>query len=298
MSQLLNNTTGLQEILEAVNALPEAGSGGDDAANQFANEDAFVTRSISGVYVNDRVEKIGSYAFHHCHNLTSVSFPVCIDIGDHAFLYCSSLITVSFPVCTNIGGNAFANCSNLTEVSFPVCMSIGSYTFSFCSKLTSASFPVCTNIGTNAFYHCRTLSTLILGASTVCTLASSNAFTSTPYKGYSSYFSGTPYIYVPASLVDAYKSATNWTYFNSYFSSIENLGGNLITFTIDGTEYQAEEGMIWDEWVESEYNTDGYGRNSTFDGAVVGSNGYSVLQEAGLMDTIQANRKYYTFELG
>lgn len=28
-----------------------------------------------------------------------------------------------------------------------------------------------------------------------------------------------------------------------------------ITFTIDGTEYQAEEGMTWGEWVESEYNT-------------------------------------------
>ena len=33
---------------------------------------------------------------------------------------------------------------------------------------------------------------------------------------------------------------------------------NLITFTIDGTECQAEEGMTWAEWVESEYNTDGY----------------------------------------
>lgn len=32
-------------------------------------------------------------------------------------------------------------------------------------------------------------------------------------------------------------------------------GGNLITFTIDGEEYQAEEGMTWEEWVNSEYNT-------------------------------------------
>ena len=28
-----------------------------------------------------------------------------------------------------------------------------------------------------------------------------------------------------------------------------------ITFTIDGTSYEAEEGMTWGEWVESEYNT-------------------------------------------
>ena len=32
----------------------------------------------------------------------------------------------------------------------------------------------------------------------------------------------------------------------------------LITFTIDNIEYQAEEGMTWGEWVNSEYNTEGY----------------------------------------
>lgn len=33
---------------------------------------------------------------------------------------------------------------------------------------------------------------------------------------------------------------------------------NLITFTIDGTSYQAEDGMTWYEWCVSEYNTGGY----------------------------------------
>lgn len=32
----------------------------------------------------------------------------------------------------------------------------------------------------------------------------------------------------------------------------------LISFTIDGTSYQAEEGMTWMEWCESEYNTNEY----------------------------------------
>lgn len=34
-------------------------------------------------------------------------------------------------------------------------------------------------------------------------------------------------------------------------------GGSLITFTVDGVEYQAEEGMTWGEWVGSEYNVNG-----------------------------------------
>ena len=33
---------------------------------------------------------------------------------------------------------------------------------------------------------------------------------------------------------------------------------NLINFTIEGIEYQAEEGMTWEEWVDSEYNTENY----------------------------------------
>lgn len=33
---------------------------------------------------------------------------------------------------------------------------------------------------------------------------------------------------------------------------------SLITFTIDGTSYQAEDGMTWAEWCESDYNTGGY----------------------------------------
>ena len=32
----------------------------------------------------------------------------------------------------------------------------------------------------------------------------------------------------------------------------------FISFTIEGASYQAEEGMTWAEWCESDYNTDGY----------------------------------------
>lgn len=35
---------------------------------------------------------------------------------------------------------------------------------------------------------------------------------------------------------------------------------NLITFTINSTLYQAEEGMTWEEWIDSSYNIDGFHR--------------------------------------
>ena len=163
-------------------------------------------------------KKIYNYAFAYCTNLTSVSFPACTSIEQSAFTSCSKkLVNVNFPACTNIGNYAFNGCKSLTSVNFPACTNIGNYAFSSCTNLKSVNFPVCINIGSNAFYKCTSLATLILGNSSICTLVNSNAFTSTPIK------SGTGYIYVPASLVDAYKTATNWTYFSSRISAIEDM---------------------------------------------------------------------------
>ena len=32
----------------------------------------------------------------------------------------------------------------------------------------------------------------------------------------------------------------------------------IISFTVGNTSFQAEDGMTWGEWVDSEYNVDGY----------------------------------------
>ena len=179
---------------------------------------------------------IESYAFGGCTSLASVDFPACTYIGDGAFTNCRSLTSISFPVCTYIGGNAFANCSSLTSVDFPACTSIESYAFVSCSSLTSAnfpacssigdfafnscrslisvSFPSCTNIEDNAFRYCYNLVSLYLLASSVCVLYNSNAFLSTPIGGYSASEGRYGSVFVPASLVDAYKTATNWSYFS------------------------------------------------------------------------------------
>ena len=47
------------------------------------------------------------------------------------------------------------------------------------------------------------------------------------------------------------------------YVDIEALTGGgitLISFTIDGVSYSAEYGMTWDEWIDSDYNTDSYKR--------------------------------------
>lgn len=229
---------------------------------------------------DDSVERISQYAFCDCSDLTTARFQACTSIGACAFSSCTKLATVSFPECTCIGNSAFAHCLSLTTVNFPLCTSIGAYAFSYCynlaaascssctyidygafsdcARLATVSFPVCISIGSYAFCNAHYLSIVQLGGSSICTLKNSNAFSATPFAGYSSWFSGAPYIYVPSSLVTAYQSATNWTYFSSYFSSIESLGKALVTFKIDHVDYYVEAGMTWEEWVNSEYNTKPY----------------------------------------
>jgi hypothetical protein len=117
-------------------------------------------------------------------------------------------------------------CSRLSTVSFPACTRIGNYAYAACYSLTTISFPACTTIGSSAFSRCYNLKSLYLTNSVVCTLANSNAFSSTPIGGYSASAGTYGSIYVPASLVDAYKAATNWTYFASRIVGIEIEGGD------------------------------------------------------------------------
>ena len=108
----------------------------------------------------------------------------------------------------NVRDYAFYSCSNLTSVSLPNATSIGEYVFQNCKGLTSVSFPNATSIGNYAFRDCSSLITIYVGTntSTVCTLSSTSAFTNC---------TNLTNIYVPASLVDSYKSATNWSRFAS-----------------------------------------------------------------------------------
>lgn len=69
---------------------------------------------------------------------------------------------------------------------------------------------------------------------------------------------------------------------------------NLISFTIDGTSYQAEEGMTWEQWANSSYNTAGAyatGLNYSINGKWIADarNGGAVLHQ----DAIKANREYF-----
>ena len=149
---------------------------------------------IEGRYqynISNSASFVYSSAFEY-KSVQTVDLPNCLYVGSNGFYYCVSLTTISLPVCTSLYNNAFRNCFNLTTV----------------------SLPACTDLHINAFRSCFNLNTIYMGTglSTVATMRSSNALLNC---------SALQSIYVPASLVDAYKSASNWSYFSTQIFPIE-----------------------------------------------------------------------------
>ena len=165
---------------------------------------------------------VNNNAFYGCTSLSSVNLPVCSYVGYSAFNKCASLSIIELPLCPSMYNNAFTNCSSLTSVDLPICSNVGYGAFSGCTSLSTIDLPVCSFIGMYAFSGCTSLTSLTLRYSSVAALSNINAFTSTPMS--ISTLTGTfGSIYVPASLVDAYKSATNWVTYADRICGIERI---------------------------------------------------------------------------
>lgn len=181
-----------------------------------------IDRSINSDYENSLVTGVGAYAFYYASSLKSVNFPNASgDIGMCAFQYCAALSSVNIPNATQILGNAFQR-TGLTSVNFPLVTYVGGSAFDSSDRLVTADFGAVTYIGSGAFSNCYALTTLIIRTTAqVCYLGG-------PLSSSCPIAKGSGYIYVPAALVDSYKSATNWSTYAAQIRALES-------YTVDGT---------------------------------------------------------------
>ena len=163
------------------------------------NRNAFNNnKSIQSIETN--AKRIVDSAFESCTSLTQVNLPMCEYIGIYAFKACTSLSQVILPVCSYIGYGAFIACYSLTNINLPVCSYIESQAFAHCDSLSQIDLPMCSYLGNWALSG----STIILRYDGVVTAGGSFPIGGNPSTK----------VYVPASLVDAYKSAENWSVFS------------------------------------------------------------------------------------
>ena len=171
------------------------------------DQKSFTEGTIEIINLNNSASFVASSAFYNNKTIQTVNLPYATSVGESAFQSCNSLTKVDLPMCSLIGNYALDNCKSLTLVNLPMCIYINGFAFQNCSSLTQISLPMCMNIGTFAFRKCSSLSIITIGSSRICTLGYSTALSDTLIT------SGTGSIYVPASLVDVYKSTTHWSYF-------------------------------------------------------------------------------------
>lgn len=196
-----NATTGNADadLTAAINALVAGfGQGGGDSS-----ADGVLDRSAVE-YENNTLQLVGMYAFNNCSNLKTLKLTAVTELASAAIYGCSKLENVWMPALEVAGVSSFIRCSALRFADFPVLRIIAAY----CFELTA-------------------LDTLVLRkADAVCELKHVGAFASTPFAAGGT--GGT--LYVPAALVESYKTATNW-------SSLYQAGTcNIVA--IEGSEYE------------------------------------------------------------
>lgn len=219
-------------------------------------EDAFITRTLTS-YTDEEATSVRAYLFTNMVNLTDVYFPNVTTLNTYAFfgsglkkatpenfpkvktltgsvfrtskvtevdfplvtgstsdLYgCKQLVRANFPNATTL--SSLNLCSALTELNAPLVKSVGGNVLRGCSVLPKVDFHAVTSFGNFAMADSPKLVTVIIRTPTVATLSNTNAL-GNQFK------TGAGYIYVPASLVETYKSATNWSTFAEHIRAIED----------------------------------------------------------------------------
>lgn len=191
-------------------------------------------------YADDVITQLRAHAFYYCSKLHTVNLPNVTKIGDYCFQQCSSLINVKLDaaVCSTGPYGCFEDCSSIEKISLPLWEHLNNSMFTDCSKLKRCYAPKAATIGTYVFQRCNSLLTLCFPSAArfetypfayctnLCALILPKTG-SVPYLGGSLclgkvLFGSTGYIFVPETLMDSYKSATNWSTYASRFKAIEN----------------------------------------------------------------------------
>ena len=191
---------------------------------------------IEGRYqynISNSASFVYSSAFEY-KSVQTVDLPNCLYVGNKAFYYCTSLTTANLPSCTALHNYAFKSCWNLSSISLPNVNNLSAYCLANCSALQTISLPKCSYLDRYAFLSCYNLNTIYMGTglSTVATMAHSNALSDC---------SALQSIYVPTSLVYAYRSAENWSYYSSIIYPID---GSVPDYYISYTPSSAS-GIMW-----------------------------------------------------
>lgn len=169
--------------------------------------------------------KIGVRAFQDLKTLKYARFANVEQTEDNALLGCVNLLEFSAPRLKAVGTWTFQNCTNLKKCSIPIAETFGWAIFEN-TALEDIVLPRCKKITDRMFRYCANLKTIVLGNNAVVGIDNVRAFDGTPFATNGA--GGT--VYVPAALIESYKTATNWVTLYE--------AGTCNFVAIEGSEYE------------------------------------------------------------
>ena len=170
---------------------------------------------LDDTMIPEGITVLRDYTFQNNENLTRVSLAHVTEVGVSCFNTCA-ITELNMPVLSTARTQAFAY-NPFTSVELPSLTSISTQMFQRCEQMSRADFPSVTEILSRAFYYCSALDTLILRANQIVELQGTQHFYQTKIE------SGEGHIYVPAELVNSYKTAVGWSVYANRIRSIDDL---------------------------------------------------------------------------
>lgn len=212
---------------------------------------AFYGTGLTGALDLSCCETIGQYAFCNCRGIETLSIPNVTSVGTNAFQYCYKITnldapnlttlgqyafsgnntykmafkSINLPKCTAIPASTLSYCPNVTELVLPECKSVGNSSLTNWTNLQYVDLPKCTSIVNYGLRNNGKLATLILRSETMCAL-SNYALNGTAI------WNGKGFVYVPRTLIENYKVATNW---KTIYGKNANTFRALEDYTVDST---------------------------------------------------------------
>ena len=223
-------------------------------------------------FEEDSVPELRELAFYGRTALQSVKMPGTTRIKNSCFYGCTGLTEIGendFPDLTYIGSEAFRNCLNLRSVTFKKIETVDASAFYGCTNLSHVEFLSETEMPSfviNAFNSANELSEVIIryvSENGPGSLTNTNVFYGTKL------YIGDGAIFVPSSMVEKYRAATNWSAFRiesiddyplANFDTIQDSWAQIsaaeangtyktkyavgdtksVEFTVDGTTYKVK----------------------------------------------------------
>lgn len=216
------------------------------ALNSFQKYADLISDNVTSVR-DENATSVRDSCFSYCKKLQEVYLPNVTTIGRSAFRSCEMLSKINIQNVETLGDNALNGNYRITELYLPKAITIGNYACNNISRLKKVTLgnvkaiyrnafdgninceeidiSLNENVGgdasdgiyNNAFYRNEKLLKLIIRGTVLIPLESSKVLAGTPFDIKRL---GNGKIYVDPSMVDTYKTATNWSAFADAIEAI------------------------------------------------------------------------------